>query len=127
MKCLIFVCLIFVLLSIAADAATLPVLPQPDPPRPDPPVMVCVQCTGEYSPVCALPTGNNANGGKARTFHNSCAVTAADCGYTEPRKLRQLTEILSRNSRTQFLFFQNSRSFKKENASEFGSIFKIQL
>lgn len=104
MKCLIFVCLTFVSLSITADAATLPILPQPDPRRPDPPVMSCVQCAGDYLPVCATPTENNARGGKARTFQNACAVEAADCGYTEPRKLKQLIEIRSRNSRTRFPF-----------------------
>lgn len=48
----------------------------------------CVQCSGVYDPVCAIPTEDNLNGGSARTFRNSCAVEAMDCFQTKRRKFR---------------------------------------
>lgn len=91
MKCLIFICFTFVLtiLSIGANAnVSLPSRPPVEERKPDVWPLACVQCIGDYEPVCATPTENNARGGKARTFHNVCLVEAADCGFMEKRKFR---------------------------------------
>lgn len=89
MKCLIllFICLTLIELITAniGDGDQLP----------------CPMCYATYDPVCAIPTESNLNGGKAKTFSNSCMVSVTDCGHTEERKFRKLIEI-HKNSRLDF-------------------------
>lgn len=42
----------------------------------------CVACDNEHAPVCARSTKT----GELKTFQNSCAVDAQDCGHYEHRK-----------------------------------------